>query len=526
MTDLDKYKRELDACWEMGRSGRSVEALVESQRLLTLLRPGDDRRPVARALTCNAWSCLQLGYPDEGLNGAVEAMALFEACGDSQGRALAGSVYSWLLLETGMSDLGFEAASAALQMAKDTDDLALQSFAMNCRGMALMLCRQDQMAMPQLEEALELARRAGDDCTIALNLINMGYSCASESELAQVNGDPAEADRLLRAAVRHTDAAITVARRYGDLWNLRLALCNAAEMYCTLGETAVAETMMEEWRGLPGRTGPREQMHYLDVQGQMLIGRQAYEEALGVCREVVRISSNSANLDQRAQALRRLSEVEAALGWFEQALGHHRDYHDAFVRQMGEQTRRRAHLMEMQLQNEALRARAAQLEIEAMHDPLTGILNRRAFERDFAALRNGEFCLAIVDIDRFKSINDRFSHVVGDAALRRVATSLANQEGVCIYRLGGEEFALIFAGSPLDQAAERLDGFRRMVAELPWSELAEGLAVTFSAGIATAGRLQGNALLSEVDRLLYQAKAAGRNRVVGPAAAMPMGLAG
>lgn len=508
---------QLDACWEMGRTGRSTEALVEAQRLLLAARRASDNRAIAMALTCNAWSCLQLGYADEGLDSAIEARQIFHSLQMDWGQALSGAVYSWLLLELGLSDLGFEAASEALVVAERTDDLALKSFAMSCRGMALLLCRQDQMAFPMLETALELAEAAADDCTIALNLINMGYSMGSQAELAIAGGDQDRARRMWERGTMFTDRAITIARQYGDLWNLRGALCNAAEFQAFLGEMDRAQGYLDEWAALPGRVGPREQVHYLDTKGQVLTSRGNYRDALAVCRETVRQTSNVSSADLKVQALRRLSAVEAELGEFRMALEHYQAFHAAHVRQLGDLTQRRAHVMEMQLQNERLRARAAQLEIEVSQDVLTGIANRRAFEQAFGGLTGLAFCLALVDVDRFKLVNDRFSHVVGDAVLQRVARLLSAQEGVSVYRIGGEEFALLFVGLDLQESARLAEFLRERLEQSEWSDLARGLVVTASMGLVEGTGRSLKEVLTEADHRLYRAKDAGRNCVISTA---------
>lgn len=156
----------------------------------------------------------------------------------------------------------------------------------------------------------------------------------------------------------------------------------------------------------------------------------------------------------------------------------------------------------------------------ARTDPLTGILNRRAIEDAFAGMQNEgrRFVVVMIDLDHFKSVNDTYSHSVGDAVLRRVATSL--QEGMRapdrLGRYGGEEFTLLLAD--LDPAAGALvvERLRHRVATVDWSELAVGLALTISAGLVGVVRAERfEQAAARADRLLYEAKRLGRNRVVG-----------
>lgn len=173
-----------------------------------------------------------------------------------------------------------------------------------------------------------------------------------------------------------------------------------------------------------------------------------------------------------------------------------------------------------------LRARLAEAQDHARRDPLTDLPNRRAFEEAFAArsASGAALSVAIVDIDHFKSINDRFGHGVGDRVLKAIATGLAKGcADHLVARLGGEEFGILFFDCPPDSALAQLEEAREQAAErrfrLRETDAPIG-SVTFSAGLVTrqAGETLGSCL-SRADALLYRAKAAGRNCVQGCAAA-------
>lgn len=169
-----------------------------------------------------------------------------------------------------------------------------------------------------------------------------------------------------------------------------------------------------------------------------------------------------------------------------------------------------------------LRARLAEAQDHARRDPLTDLPNRRAFEEAFAAraAAGAAISIAIVDVDHFKTINDRFGHGVGDRVLKAIAAGLAKGcTDHVVARLGGEEFAILFADCTAAAALALLDEARQQAADrrfrLRETDSPIG-SVTFSAGIVV--RQPGEALtacLSRADALLYSAKAAGRNRVLG-----------
>jgi diguanylate cyclase (GGDEF)-like protein len=162
------------------------------------------------------------------------------------------------------------------------------------------------------------------------------------------------------------------------------------------------------------------------------------------------------------------------------------------------------------------------LHADARHDPLTGIGNRLRLAEDLEAVcgrveRYGHnYCVAIVDVDRFKAYNDASGHRAGDDVLRAVAASLRDtvRTGDAVYRYGGEEFAVLLPEQTLDGAARAGERLRAAVEELGL-ERPEGGSVTVSVGVAGLGdaRCSPDQLFELADEALNQAKAAGRNRV-------------
>jgi diguanylate cyclase (GGDEF)-like protein len=150
-------------------------------------------------------------------------------------------------------------------------------------------------------------------------------------------------------------------------------------------------------------------------------------------------------------------------------------------------------------------------------DALTGTLNRGAFQErlneTIASADAHPFVLALLDLDHFKSVNDRHGHPAGDRALRRFCEVVQAEArmGDVLGRLGGEEFGLLLAGTDLAGAHSFADRLRDTVAR----ETAAGeVGLTVSIGLAqSAPWIQADELLRNADIALYSAKAAGRNRV-------------
>lgn len=165
------------------------------------------------------------------------------------------------------------------------------------------------------------------------------------------------------------------------------------------------------------------------------------------------------------------------------------------------------------LRNELHRARQA-----AEHDHLTGLPNRRNFEqrlREHAGATNAGGVVALVDIDDFKQVNDRFGHPAGDRVLKFFAAFVRAglPRDVLLARYGGEEFALLFKGMSLDQAVAALDKVRERLSQrsLVHQDSGELIGhITFSAGVAI---LTGDTALTAADHALYAAKNRGKNQI-------------
>jgi diguanylate cyclase (GGDEF)-like protein len=151
----------------------------------------------------------------------------------------------------------------------------------------------------------------------------------------------------------------------------------------------------------------------------------------------------------------------------------------------------------------------------ATHDALTGVYNTRYF--DDVLQKEPEGCLAIVDVDYFKPINDELGHAAGDAALI-LFTNLIRAElrpTDVLARLGGDEFAIYFPCLPLDEATSFLDAIYRRLARSPFRY--DGATRTFSASAGITVARQGDtalALRKRADEALYEAKRQGRGRWV------------
>jgi diguanylate cyclase (GGDEF)-like protein len=365
------------------------------------------------------------------------------------------------------------------------------------------------------QEALRLARSVGDIRSETAALSNLGLTY-----LAQ--GRPDEAGPLF-------ERLLELARQAGLIRRVMWGLHGLAELHLVGGHPERAQPYLQEALSLSQERALRSE----EIDTWLLLGRsQQGAAAVASLERALDLAHQNRNL--RAEASARLAladayEVNAEPG---QALAQLRGY--LLVRDERESalTEQRAQVLavrfgaeESRRENERLQVQARQLEDTAQRDLLTGLLNRRGLEPHLetalaqAQMLSTPLCLAVLDLDDFKQVNDRYSHQVGDEVLRAAAHLLLAgcRRGDVVGRYGGEEFVILFPGTSLDVAALRLEALRGQVQQYPWAQLQPGLTMTVSIGVtqleahrpATAATL-----IAAADACMYAAKRDGRNRVV------------
>ena len=401
--------------------------------------------------------------------------------------------------------------------------------------------------MGLLDKALPLYQQARDDC------LRLGYArgsavCLSNSAMVQVR----RAERLSQQPSADTRAQAVAAAREAraiaeqvvadpsmeaedqTTINARLSL---VRVNIVLGDFAAAieELNQIDHHLTSDAHHSRFRANRSTLQSRLLrlTGRAA--EAIA---ELQAEPLDDLPAADRIQILEELIAAQEAAGDFAGALTSFRRYHeltlqarDQSAEQRGQVLNARLELERAQHKAEIERLRAEQLTVrneelarQAHMDALTGLPNRRGLDAALAhriGEERAQFACVLADIDHFKRINDRYSHLVGDEVLRRVGALMREvvRDGDVAARYGGEEFALLLDRVDGRQAVEVCERLRTRIAAQPWEQIVGGLAVTISLGVAMrqAGD-RGEALLGRADGCLYAAKAAGRDRVVAEAA--------
>lgn len=226
-----------------------------------------------------------------------------------------------------------------------------------------------------------------------------------------------------------------------------------------------------------------------------------------------RIDANFAKIDDIDQSGLSLEKVLGLVREIAKESDSIRSSTDYFTRQLNK----------AQQEINRLKEQLKTSEQAVLHDALTQVYNRRAFDTDLTAILNQSpegCCLILIDLDHFKDFNDTYGHQLGDQVLKAVAKRLASscRDGANIYRYGGEEFAVIIAKSHLRSARHLAEGMRRSLEKISIKERKKGQMInniTASFGVAQwQKKLDYGSLIEEADQLLYKAKNLGRNRVM------------
>lgn len=161
----------------------------------------------------------------------------------------------------------------------------------------------------------------------------------------------------------------------------------------------------------------------------------------------------------------------------------------------------------------------------SQQDQMTGLLNHQAFFETLSQLRKRKsrdqqnFCLALLDIDNFKKINDTYGHLAGDYILTGVAEVIKNiiRKTDLAARYGGEEFAVVMTDTNLQEGVKICERIRKEIAERPFDIDGQTVFITISGGISTSNLFAGDEdcqFVGAVDSLLYHAKRTGKNKIV------------
>ncbi|MDM4768356.1 GGDEF domain-containing protein [Pelomonas sp. SE-A7] len=468
---------------------------------------------------------LRRGQLADMLAAAEALLPLQRAGGANQGLC---EMLRWVALSA--ADQGdFETALAAAQegraAAQEMGDLRLEAVALNGLGMVFERMGDPWQAEQLMTEAAALVRQQATPFEQVVALNNLWTVAMGSFHLLRDVGREAESQQALQRALQLGRQVRPPVRELGDPYAAALSDSHLGETLLQLNQLDEAGVFLDSAQQLCQRHG------FLALAGrvgclraELALARGHADAAYAALGRLLQDMVAKSNL----QELRRLHATAyrcaKRLGLEAQALRH------LEARTLLEKRRASAQLIAQSRyvasRIEARRQRAPDApglpeDAAQLRDPLTDLGNRRLMEQRLPELlaeaqaRNAPLTLALVDLDHFSSINAQHGAAVGDQVLQALARMLQdNTRGSdLLLRYGGEEFLVVLPDTVPDRAVEVCERIRHCVEAYAWSELAPGLDVTLSIGLATAPPHSTDLLVARAESAMYRAKHLGRNRV-------------
>lgn len=518
----------LEACERTAREGRHAEGLRWADQVLERAEPGC--LDASEAGYWRALHALRLGDLDCCLRQGEQTLPEMESLGAREWRVRLLCVLVLACEQSGRFPDALRHADLAVRLAEQGSDLVLRSWALNRLGSVHRDLGEDERGHQLLNQAAELARQGGDLPAEFAALNNLGSQLNWRALACGTQRRALEPELALDSLRR----AWQLAQRTGNACSQAVCQTNLAWALRETGDAAAALQAAQQGMQLGDAHGLNQVRMHSRIEAALS------SLALGDAEHAAAWLAEAAPLHQAADrwgalALGRAqADVQEALGQHEAALASFRRYHELAVEearirsQLHLEVQRRQHALELvelksrraSLEAEMQRLRAEQLRRQAHEDALTGLYNRRFVDEQLPLLRQRAvdrqqpLMALLCDADHFKTVNDGHGHRVGDQVLRQIGLLLLHSTRVSdlAARWGGEEMLLLMPDTAPAVAVEVAERLRREVESQPWGELALGLRVTLSIGVA-AVPYDGDPL-GAADAALYRAKRGGRNRVV------------
>ncbi|MFO1324902.1 MAG: GGDEF domain-containing protein [Burkholderiales bacterium] len=532
---------------ELARSGDGKRAFALAQQARELAGATGDRQLDAETHHALARCHFYLADFMPALEHLLEAAQIYQDCGDLAGAATAFAGVGLCQHRLGAHDDAVASMLRALETAREQKLETLEINIYNSLGSALIAARRHDEAARYLAAGIELAEAADDRNLLTKLLLNQSLLTKQRGD-ERAASDPAAAQGEYAQGLAQATHALELARELGNPYDEAHCLGQTGTMLRLLHSHAEADHVLAQTLDLGRKLNePHVQAEALLERGASLVAQGHLADARQCLTDAIVLARRIAARSVLAEACEALSKVLETAGDYQNALALYKEFHSVREAELAGSRKHAATAAQLWLDFQDASRRASQYRERAeslaadhaalarkakvltevsQQDPLTGLLNRRGLDARIVSLvaaidaNDVPLTVALIDIDRFKRINDTFSHAVGDAVLRRVATVIRDHcrhEDLPV-RYGGDEFLVVLAGADLALGRRVLERLKKASDACPWGATAPGLRVTLSIGIAT--RPRGGTLadtIAEADRALYEAKAGGRDRIAAQA---------
>jgi diguanylate cyclase (GGDEF)-like protein len=528
---------------ELARGGDARRAYAIAGEAREIAAAQDDRQLDAETRNALGSCHFYLGDHMPALEHFLKAAQLYQDAGDAAGAAAAFVSVGMCQHRLGANDDAVVSMLRGLESAHAQGLESLEINIYNSLGSALIAARRDDEATRYLATGVGRARETGNRQQLTKLLLNQSLLAKQRGDAAAARDASAAQEHYALALAQATEA-LDVARKLASPYDEAYCLGQTGTMLRLMGSYDDADAILSSALDL-GR-----KLKDAHLQAQALVERGATLAARGRVADAQRCLTEAIVLARRigaghvlAEACESLSQVLENAGDHARALALYKEFHAVREAEHAGSRKHSATAAQLWLEFQDAARRAAEYRARAEtlaadhavltrhakvlteaseRDPLTGLLNRRGLEMRIGPLLAASdasgrpLAVALIDVDRFKRINDTLSHTVGDKVLRHIATVIRAhcREDDLPVRYGGDEFLVVLSAADSERGTRVVERLKRASDAHAWQDEAKGLAVTLSIGVAE--RIPGAAFAATVaaaDEALYEAKAAGRNRI-------------
>jgi diguanylate cyclase (GGDEF)-like protein len=502
-TQLDTLLKGAHVALDQGdvKTGRELshQALKAAQAL-------ESKRFEAKALLCLAHCDRMLSRYRRAHRASQRAAQTFQLLGDTSGEVMALSTHAYVAVNLGRNEEAVEAALLGVRLSEFVKNEEHSVLSYNALGVAYFWSRNFDKAEQALQRALQIAEQANPRLDTFQPRINQWWTQIIRifHERFDEGALPSLAlMRVLRESVMQGHAQSHPTEGVSNVTTEAVLMFAASLDYCWHGQVAPAMTAAHELNNWARGYGSLTWLSALEawVRAEIAWTEQDWPVAHEQAAKMIEISVTVEHEQLACLGHMLASQLFEAQGASARALEELRRLRKREQLIRSDCLESREHVinwqMDLRLRQRSidqLELTSRQLEKLSLEDSLTGIPNRRSFERyadDLLRLgkERGQMpCIALIDVDRFKRVNDQFSHHVGDEVLKRIAQILKAhvREDDMAARLGGDEFVIVFKTADLNIAQQVCQRIDDTVREFNWSSLSPGLHSSISVGVARA----------------------------------------